>query len=231
MVYKKRMEIRRFVIPDIHGCALTFHHLINQVLQVRKTDRVYLLGDMIDRGPRSKEVLDLIMELKARGFSVSCLRGNHEQMLLDAPKSAESQRTWILNGGYATLDSFGVSKAADIPRRYLEMLNVLPFSIELEDYILVHAGMNFEEGEPFSDTHAMLWSRTVSIDRRLTSNRRLVCGHTPHDRNEIRASLATGIITLDNGCVYREKGLGALAALELNSLEVVFQQNLDGVRS
>ena len=231
MVYKKRMEIRRFVIPDIHGCSLTFNSLIHQVLQVRKTDRVYLLGDMIDRGPRSKEVLDLIMELRARGFSICCLRGNHEQMLLDAPRSADNLRTWILNGGYATLDSFGVSKVADIPRRYVEFVHNLPFYIELEDCILVHAGLNFEEGEPFSDTHAMLWKRTISVTRRQTSSRRLICGHTPHGRNEVRASLTTDIITLDNGCVYREPGLGALAALELNSLELVFQQNLDDVRS
>lgn len=231
MVYKKRMEIRRFVIPDIHGCALTFHHLIHQILQIRKSDRMYLLGDMIDRGPRSKEVLDHIMELRDRGFSVACLRGNHEQMLLDAPGSADSLRTWIVNGGYATLDSFRVSKIADIPQRHLKFLQGLPFYLELEDYILVHGGMNFDSGQPFSDTHAMLWKRTVSIDRRQTSGRRLISGHTPHSRNDIRASLATDMVTLDNGCVYRDQGLGALAALELNSQELVFQQNIDFVRS
>ena len=227
MVYKKRMEIRRFVIPDTHGCALTFHHLLHKTLQVRKSDRVYLLGDMIDRGPRSKELLDLLMELQSRGFSISCLRGNHEQMLLDAYQSPENIQTWVLNGGYATLDSFGVAKVAALPRRYLDFLRSLPFYIELKDFILIHGGMNFADGVPFSDTRAMLWSRNLSIDKQLTSNRRLICGHTPHSQNTVRASLAADIITLDNGCVYREHGLGTLAALELNSLELVFQPNID----
>lgn len=225
--YKKRMEIRRFVIPDIHGCALTFHHLIHQVLQIRKTDRVYLLGDLIDRGPRSKQVLDMVMELRARGFSFFCLRGNHEQMLLDAYHSPQAIQTWILNGGYATLDSFGISKVADIPRRYRDLCEDFSLYYEMEDYILVHAGMNFDEGNPFSDTQAMLWKRTPSMDKTQTANRKLICGHTPHTRSTVRASLATDIITLDNGCVYRETGMGALTALELNSLELIFQENID----
>ncbi len=227
MVYKNRMEIRRFVIPDTHGCACTFYHLFHQILQVRKTDRVYLLGDMIDRGPKSKELLDLLMELQSRGFFISCLRGNHEQMLLDASLSPKNIQTWVLNGGFATLDSFGISKVANIPRRYLDFLRSLPLYIEVEDFILVHAGMNFEDGTPFSDSRAMLWSRNLTIDKRQTSNRRLICGHTPHSQNTVRASLAADIITLDNGCVYREHGLGTLSALELNSLELVFQPNID----
>lgn len=226
MVYKKRMEIRRFVIPDVHGCALTLHHLLQHTLQVRKTDRIYLLGDMIDRGPRSKELLDLLMEFHSRGFYISCLRGNHEQMLLDAHRSPDCLQTWILNGGFSTLDSFRISKVANLPRRYLDFLDRLPFFIELHDFILVHGGMNFDN-DPFTDTRAMLWSREGSIDMKKTSNRRLICGHTPHRRDEIRASIHGDMITLDNGCVYREPGLGSLAALELNSLELVFQPNLD----
>lgn len=227
MVYKNLMKIRRFVIPDTHGCARTFYRLFHQTLQVRKADRVYLLGDMIDRGPNTKELLDLLMELQSRGFSISCLRGNHEQMLLDASLSLKNIQTWVLNGGFATLDSFGISKVANIPRRYLEFIRSLPFYIELEDFILVHAGMNFEHSSPFSDSHAMLWSRNLSIDKRQISNRRLICGHTPHSRDSVRASLTEDVITLDNGCVYREHGLGTLASLELNSLKLVFEPNID----
>jgi serine/threonine protein phosphatase 1 len=227
MVYKQGMETRRFVIPDIHGCAATFRTLLEAV-GFRKGDRLHLLGDLIDRGPRSRDVLDLVLDLRACGFSVECIRGNHEQMLLDAPDSPGAFREWLLNGGYATLDSFGIDRVSEIPRRYTDFIAAMPCYMELDGFILVHAGMNFGIPDPYSDTWSMLWSRSETIDRRRAGNRRMICGHTPHSRETIRRSLAADVITLDNGCVYRERpGLGQLTALELGTMKLTFQENID----
>lgn len=228
IVYNIAMTSRRFVIPDIHGCALTLRCLVEKVIRLGPTDTLYLLGDYIDRGPRSKEVLELIHSWSARGFSVHPLRGNHEEMLLDACRDRDSFRLWMLNGGGATLTSYGVEDACEIPLPHRTMLDALPAYLELDDAVLVHAGLNFDLDDPFSDRDAMLWVRPTRTDSVKLGGRRLICGHTPKTRHEIQASLATGLITLDNGCVYAGKpGLGSLAALELNTLTLLFQENID----
>lgn len=74
---------RTFAIADIHGCYSTFCALLDQIMLTRE-DELYLLGDYIDRGPDSKKVVDLIIQLQADGFAVKPIMGNHEQMLLDS---------------------------------------------------------------------------------------------------------------------------------------------------
>ena len=69
---------RRIAIGDIHGCSKTFKLLIENEIQLNKNDQLFLLGDYIDKGKRSKEVLDYILHLIESGFSVFPLMGNHE---------------------------------------------------------------------------------------------------------------------------------------------------------
>ena len=222
------MTPRRFVIPDIHGCALTLQRLVEEVIHFRKTDTLYLLGDYIDRGPRSREVLELIRSWRDDGFTIHPLRGNHEEMLLNACHDRASFRLWMLNGGGATLASFGVEDACEIPLPYRTMLADLPLYLKLDDVVLVHAGLNFDLDDPFSDREAMLWLRPTSVDNVQLGGRKLVCGHTPQTRKAIEASLATGLITLDNGCVYAGMpGMGSLSVLELNTNNLMFQENID----
>jgi serine/threonine protein phosphatase 1 len=222
------MSGRRFVIPDIHGCSRTFLSLINRLIRLRKTDTLYLLGDLIDRGPRSKEVLETIFKLMNTGTTIHVLRGNHEEMMLRSCGNLEYQRLWMLNGGAATMDSLEIEDPCDIPFNYRGYLSRLPYYIEMDDCILVHAGLNCSAPDPFADRESMLWSRTTRIDENITKGKKLISGHTPVTREEIRASLHSGRIILDNGCVYADRPeLGTLAALELDSMSVVFQKNVD----
>ena len=222
------MDPRRFVIPDIHGCARTFRCLLENVIHLGKDDHLYLLGDMIDRGPRSKEVIDTILQLRSDGYNVHPLRGNHEEMFVQSCRDRSYFRLWMLNGGRATLDSFGVEDGCDVPPSYRQFIAGLPYFIELPDFVLVHGSLNFQIPDPLADTEAMLWSRDTAVNRQLIGGRRVIGGHTPVSRDEIRNNLATDRITLDNGCVYRGKqGLGSLAALELNSMTLYFQDNID----
>ena len=219
---------RRFVIPDIHGCFRTFRSLLADVIRLQKEDNLYLLGDTIDRGPHSREVLDSILRLQSEGYKVNPLRGNHEEMLLTSCRDRSMFHLWMLNGGHATLASFSVEDGCDIPRSYRDFIAGWPTFIKLADFILVHAGLNFRIADPFADTEAMLWSRDTFIDTGRLGGRRLVCGHTPLPLEEIQISLGYDRIMLDNGCVYKgEAGMGCLAALELNSLELYFRENID----
>ena len=77
---------KRYSISDIHGCFNTFRHLVEEGIKLTKSDQLFLLGDYVDRGPYSQEVLDYIMHLMDRGYHIFPLRGNHENDLLDYVK-------------------------------------------------------------------------------------------------------------------------------------------------
>ncbi|OGU17767.1 MAG: serine/threonine protein phosphatase [Geobacteraceae bacterium GWC2_53_11] len=222
------MSLRTFVIGDIHGCADTLRRLVEEKLQPSPADRIYLLGDLIDRGPDSKGVLDFIFELRKRGLTVESIRGNHEEMFLHAGDDPANFGLWALNGGLATLASFRAESPRDILPRYRTFLEFLPLYILLDEFVLVHAGLNFDLPDPFHDTEAMLWTRSPFVDPLRIGGRRLVCGHTTITREQLEASLVSDKITLDNGCVFPERpGFGNLAALELASMTLFLQPNLD----
>lgn len=219
---------RSFVIGDIHGCAATLRRLVDGTLRPLPADHIYLLGDLIDRGPDSKGVLDFIFELRERGLSVASVRGNHEEMYLQAGNDIYYLGLWAANGGLSTLASFQVDGHGDIPQQYRDFMDSLPLYILLDDFIIVHAGLNFTAPDPFEDTDAMLWTRSPYVDRQRTGGRRLICGHTPVSLTRLRLSLDSSKIMLDNGCVFG--GLpetGNLAALELESMTLFLQPNID----
>lgn len=219
------MPPRTFVIGDIHGCAATFRQLVDGTLRPQTNDRIYLLGDLIDRGPDSKGVLNYIFELRKRGLSVSSVRGNHEEMCLRADGYLG---LWCANGGLTTLSSFQADGPGDIPYPYRDFLASLPHYILLDNFVIVHAGLNFAPTNPFEDTSAMLWSRSTYVDLQRIGGRRLICGHTPVSRAMLESTLNCNKILLDNGCVYDERpGFGSLAALELGSMTVNYQENID----
>jgi len=222
------MSSRTFVIGDVHGCAATLRRLVDETLRPLPADHIYLLGDLIDRGPDSKGVLDFIFELRRRRLSVSSVRGNHEEMCLQAGDDLYCLALWAANGGQAALESFRAADPGDIPRRYRDFMASLPHYILLDDFVIVHAGLNFGPTGPFDDTSAMLWTRSHFVDRQRIGGRRLICGHTPVPRSSLEASLDSSKIMLDNGCVFGERlEMGCLAALELESMTVHYQENID----
>jgi serine/threonine protein phosphatase 1 len=219
---------RRFVIPDIHGCSETFSSLLRDVINLRRGDTLYLLGDMIDRGPGSKRVIDAIMRLRRDGFAINAIRGNHEEMLLRSHSSASDFDEWMMNGGRLTLASFNATGIQEIPYNYRNFLLTLPYYIVLENFILVHSCLNFDAPDPFADIEAMLWERSCTVQPELIGGRRVISGHTPVSRETLFRSINTERIMLDNGCVYRGRpGYGCLAALDIDTMEVYFKENID----
>ncbi|MFK7772669.1 MAG: metallophosphoesterase family protein [Saprospiraceae bacterium] len=218
----------RFAISDIHGCCKTFKGLLEKV-NLTKQDQLYLLGDYIDRGPDSRGVIDYIWKLQNDGFQVNCLRGNHEQMLIDEI----AKLNVLYNGEVATLVSFEVNANIDIPKEYIEWMKRLEYYFELEDYILVHAGLNFYRKDPLADLKEMMWVRRWydQIDRGWLGKRIIVHGHTPTKKIDIENSLKIlddlPVLDIDAGCFYETSGYGNLCAFNLDSREFIFQPNLD----
>lgn len=224
--------MRKIVISDIHGCLETFKALLNRIA-FSKTDEMYLLGDYIDRGPDSKGVIDHIWQLQSEGYFVHCLRGNHEQMLLDSFNDPFDQQLWQRQGGLETLESFEAQTNEDIPVNYLEWIDKLPYYIEVENYILVHAGLNFDLPNPFDGIHAMIWIRNWydRIKKDWLGDRIIIHGHTPTDPFDIHENLQKieerSTMIVDGGCVYKNRGLGFLFAFELKDKKLYMQKNIE----
>ncbi len=221
---------RRFAATDLHGCLRTFRYLVEQELRLRPADHLYLLGDYVNKGPSSGGVLNYIMQLQGFGYHVHCLRGNHEQELLDAhaARGAEPWRTPAERD--MTLASFGVTRLADLPTRYLDWMAALPLQIELPDFVLVHAGYNFAlpVADMRHDTHSMLYTRHFVYDPSRLAGKRLLHGHVPTPVAEVQDRVAAhaGAIGLDTGCAYRHNAeLRHLTALNLDTWQLHLVEN------
>ncbi|NJN27939.1 MAG: hypothetical protein HC819_19180 [Cyclobacteriaceae bacterium] len=159
-----------------------------------------------------------------------CLRGNHEQYLLDGLKASLDKEAFDARGGKETLESFGVKSIDKIPQKYLEFIQALPFFIELEKYLLVHAGLDFALDDPYADNFSMLNIREMQIDMDKTGGRSIVHGHVPTPVAEIVAAVKkhSSDICVDAGCVYTDReGMGHLVALDLETGELYLQENIE----
>lgn len=223
-------DSRSIVVSDIHGCAKTFKRLIVEVVCLKKSDTLYMLGDMIDRGPDSKGVIDTILELQSSGYDVRPIRGNHEQMLLSSINAPlyKDQVLWLANGGCATMESYGVTEPEELGE-LIKFLEALPLYLTTDSHVFVHAGLDFRLNDPFSGEVAMLWKRSGGINEAKLNSKVLVTGHTPLTLSKIRSSLSTSHIRLDNGCVQggAVRGVGNLVALELKNSVLHVQRNIE----
>lgn len=235
--------IKQWVIPDIHGCLQTLKQLIEVQIQPKKTDELYFLGDYINRGPDSKGVLDYLMILQNSKIKTRFLIGNHEKYLLKAYKAEkvlkrnslitnnDAMSEWLAHGGDNFLDSYGLKYLNEVPKNYIKWLKSLERFIFLKKYILVHAGFNFNNEDPFQDKKAMLWIRNFKVDPKRINHRIIIHGHVPKHLKAIKQNLQNKdaqTIDLDNGIYMSDKkGYGNLIAFELNTKKTIIQENLD----
>ena len=164
---------RVFAVGDIHG---SFSHLKSLIdyLQPNDTDLWVFLGDYVDRGPQTREVIDLLLKLSERTTCVF-LRGNHEVMLLAAiPKAGSDRSFWLKFGGQAVLASYGLTAdqtPLKFPREHLRFLqDTEPLfeyrRSETECYIFAHASHDPSQGtEDWSDD-VLYWNRPLSTPHR-----------------------------------------------------------------
>ena len=251
----------RYAISDIHGCRKTFKDLL-KIINYTRSDTLYILGDMIDRGPDSKGVLDLILTLLEQNYDVRVVKGNHEDLMLQSLENRAAESCWFQNGAKQTIASYngespgpyGIPSSVPwtqlIPEKHLNFLQSLPTLIELDDYVLVHAGLKFNEDSndrlakmfypEMSDlkiTDAIsqtcdedrMWIREYIYDASLVNNKYLVTGHTPIPLEAlIEQSLKFDHFMIDGGCVYGAKyGYGNLIALNLDTFEINYTRCID----
>jgi hypothetical protein len=129
---------RTIAIGDIHGCSVAFRTLLVAIAP-RRQDTVVTLGNYLDHGPNSKEVVQLLLDLVRRCTLVP-LKGDHEEMFLAALRCRADFRSWIEAGGEQTLRSYGVDHPRGIPRLHCSFLNSFEAHHETDTHIFVPAG-------------------------------------------------------------------------------------------
>ncbi len=229
--------MRQFAISDIHGCNISFNALLDQI-GLTTADELYLLGDYIDRGPDSKGVLDTIMRLQSKGYKVRCLMGNHDEAMVKALYNYEFRESWLDKwGGKETLESFDCYSIEEVPIDYWRFLESLETHIEVDGYLLVHAGLNWSSAKPLNDIEGLLYSRNWyhRINYEWLDGRKIIHGHTPIVQAEMLSQLdmlpIKRYLNIDNGCVYDRFGDGGynLCAFDMTNRQLFFQKNLDDI--
>ncbi|KQY57798.1 serine/threonine protein phosphatase [Ensifer sp. T173] len=169
-----------FAVGDIHGCLTELQALLRQIETYAPEGRVIFLGDLIDRGPDSRGVIELIMAgPQKQGWSWLTLKGNHEEMLLGARSGESDVDWWLLNGGKETLASYHHT----IPAAHLKWLMQLP-SIIVEPFrIFVHAGVDETMPLERQGEEIFLWIRRPDNHSGDYWGKHLCHGHTPSRSN------------------------------------------------
>ena len=225
---------RIYAIGDVHGRADLLSELLERIdadLASRPTHQhVHVfLGDYIDRGPQSSEVLELIIARRRLHHTV-CLKGNHETFIAKFLDEPSVLLNWRLLGGFSTLLSYGITPSMNpslaeqeefasalnqiLPESHRTFLESLALSYECGDFFFVHAGVR--PGVPLDRQRErdLLWIREDFLIHEAKFDKMIVHGHTPVSQPDIRPNR----INIDTGAY----ATGQLTCLVLEDDELFF---------
>lgn len=203
-----------FVVGDIHGCFDKLCALMDKIPINNTRDLLIFIGDYIDRGPSSFDVVNYLIDFKKRVPGTIFIKGNHEDMLQNYLDGSD-RFTYLLNGGQKTLDEYlnrsDNKEAFPIPSEHLEFFNSLQLYYQTDDYIFVHAGLREKVPLESQDKMDLLWTRDEFIHSDFNFGKRVIFGHTPFKEPLLQANK----IGIDTGAVYGN----LLTCLQLPEME------------
>lgn len=249
---KKESPKSKFIIGDVHGCFDTLQALIKKL--PKDADLVFV-GDLIDRGTKSKEVVEFV---KSNGYD--CVMGNHEKMAIDeavpiiqrmerqgfTPKST----LWTMNGGYAALESYVTVSWKNLddettpgvrPERLFDQET---FEEHIDWMLKLPIYLEYPEFEkPLVISHSVIHNHWKNRDNpsRFAEQEVLwgrsfhnlkdagifnVIGHTPQENGPTIKKIYANV---DTGCFYKKEGFGKLTALQYPEMKVFEQECIDEV--
>lgn len=221
--------LRVYAIGDVHGCLTECDRLLDSIREDAESAltrgvacRVVFLGDVIDRGPDSRGVLDRVIGGLPDALPSLCLLGNHEAGLRDFLADPVGGAGWLLSGGVETLASYGVRTsvgitgpkrladlagrvAAAIPDVHRQFIARLPPLIEIGDYAFVHAGVRPGRALDRQRPEDLIGIRGPFLSSTRWHGRMIVHGHTVVDQPVVTSNR----IGIDTGA-YRTGRLTAL---------------------
>ena len=227
------MSEQIYIIGDVHGCFNTLLELIKQFPKKEKS-QICFVGDVIDRGLFSCDVVELIMQ-----NDYKMVMGNHERRLLSNKfeflnNKVPFDRSWFFgNGGEATYRSY-LGQSVEFKQRHVDFLESRPVYLEFKDY-------KTQNGEHLVVSHSAvgnMWElrndkyASEEFKRHLLSGRGdelqvsgifNIYGHTPVREVKFYKNSAD----IDTGCVFNEVGYDKLSALEFPSMKIYTQRNVE----
>lgn len=224
-VNHSRIDRLTYAIGDIHGRFDLFTRMLDFIKSesggLGEKPRIVLLGDYIDRGPSSAEVLARIIELKQEPWcDVVVLLGNHELFLMNFVVGGGNAGAWLEYGGSATLSSYGIAIPKDgndpeqwqaameevlrvVPRDHMLLLCDAKIYLIAQDYLFVHGGVR--PGVPIEDqgSETMLWIREEFLSSKKACDYVVVHGHSAQEAADNlpwrigvdTGAYATGVLT------------------------------------
>lgn len=236
--YSVPRHTRVYAVGDIHGRADLLRDLQAMILEdatgydeFRKV--IVYIGDYVDRGLQSREVIELLLDSPLPGFEVVYLKGNHEALMLDFLEDVKSGPGWLEIGGSATLFSYGVSMSdqlplakrlaeaqselkRQLPERHLHFLYNLSLQHSEGDYLFVHAGIRPRKPLDGQTEQDLLWIRGEFLESVVDHGKMVVHGHSITWEPEVRSNR----IGIDTGAF----ASGVLTCLILNGTDHKFLQ-------
>ena len=200
-----------FAIGDIHGCLTALDTLLES-LNLQPADTLIFLGDYVDRGPDSRDVLERLIELSARDNTIF-LRGNHDLWMERARDDDGWFGAWLDRGvgGRATLESYG--DFTGVPDSHWQFLDNLIEYYETEREIFVHGAVDAESELFDQHQQTLLWER-INDQAPHFSGKRVICGHTSQ-KNGLPLDIGHAVC-IDTFCC----GGGWLTALDVTTNRV-----------
>jgi len=175
------MNNRYYIVGDIHGHLSKLKKIISAVGEdIKKTDTFIFLGDYIDRGPSSFEVIEYLIEMSLK-YKTVFLTGNHEDMFIKYLTDGENYSNYISNGGGSTIKSYIKNmNELVLPENHKLFFSNLKLYYEGDDFIAVHAGLNPEISNlKEQDKYDLIWIREDFYRYPHKWEKTIIFGHTP----------------------------------------------------
>ena len=216
-----------FAIGDIHGCLSELTSLHKKILNYDKfnvkNDLIIYLGDYIDRGKNSKEVINQILKLEDNKIRIKKLKGNHEELMIDFLfNKTNNIKSWLNFGADQTFRSYNIEIVEfikdgfeediinnlretllnNMEESHINFFKNLELSYSSENYLFVHAGIDPDKKLSEQSEKDYLWSRSEKFfSKDFKSEKIIVHGHTPEE-NIINYPFR---INVDSGCYFSGK--------------------------
>lgn len=211
---------RTLAIGDIHGCARALNVLL-ELIEPTLDDLIVTLGDYIDRGPDSREVIDRLIQLQQE-CQVVPLLGNHEFMMLEALREKLLFNFWMHCGGKQTLESYGGS-IDQIPSEHIDFMRSCHRYCATANHLFFHANFDPRLSPDKQPNQLLLWEHLGEPQPKPhTSGKCVIVGHTPQPNGQVLN--LEHVICLDTYCF----GNGCLTAMDVHS-QKIWQVNKKGI--
>lgn len=231
--------MRTLVIGDIHGGLRALHQILERA-KASPNDKLIFLGDYVDGWSQSPEVIDLLIAMKET-HNVVCIRGNHDDLLLEWLKNGTDNPQWFDHGGEATVTAYQNRDAETLAAHIAFIESLVDFHLDEQNRLFIHAGFTNMNGVDFEYFPKLfywdrsLWETALALDKnmkttdlaypkRLRLYNEIFIGHTPVSRigKTIPVQMAN-VWNVDTGAAFR----GPLTIMDVDSKAYWQSENLD----